>query len=148
MKIKRSFRNGMGLAQIMATLLVVLPTLAFSITILLDYWGVMQADHKLKLVANITADFAVTRDDLRDFSDGAGGNALDYQSYLNRVNNLCPNQTQVEFSSINDATNLGEIAITAQYDYNGTYFKNKTITTQMNVYSYQDQNISVVVTCK
>lgn len=148
MRTNRSFRRGMGLAQIMATLLVILPTLAFIVTILFDYWGVMQSDHKLKLVANLTADFLVTRDDLRDFSDGSGGNAADFQSYLNRVNNLCPSQTEVEFTTVGDAANYGEISISAEYDYNGTYFKNKTIATQMNLYSYKDQNISVVVRCK
>lgn len=145
----RRFRNGsLGLPQIMATLLVVLPTLAFSIFILLDYWSVMQADYKLKLVANMTSDFMVVRADLRDFTDGLDGNATDYQRYLERVNTLCPNQTSVTLLSIGDAQKFGEIAITTTYDYNGTYIKNKTLTTQMNTYSYADQNISVVVKCQ
>ncbi|MDH4944308.1 hypothetical protein [Sulfurimonas sp. C5] len=145
----RTFRKGsLGLPQIMATLLVVLPTLVFSIVILLDYWNVMQADYKLKLVANMTSDFMVARADLRDFTDGSDGNATDFQRYLERVNTLCPNQTSATFSSISDAQKLGEIAITTTYDYNGTYIKNKTLTTQMNTYSYADQNISVVVKCQ
>lgn len=149
MSNKRSFRKGsLGLPQIMATLLVVLPTLAFSIFILLDYWNVMQIDYKLKLIANMTSDFAVKRENLRDFTDGLGGNALDYQTYLNRVNTLCPNQTSVSFLGLVDAQNFGEVAIKAQYTYNGTYLKNKTLTTQMNAYSYTDQNISVTVTCQ
>ncbi|WP_304545919.1 hypothetical protein [Sulfurimonas microaerophilic] len=148
MSNRKSFRNGMGFAQIMATLLVVFPTLAFIFTILFDYWAVMQADQKLKLVANLTTEFAMTRDDLRDFSNGSGGNAVDYQNYLDRVSQLCPNQTGAEFTSIEDAARSGEIAVIAQYDYNGTYFKNQTISTRMNVYSYKDQNLSVVVTCQ
>lgn len=148
MRTKRGFRNAMGLAQIMATLLVVLPTLAFIVTILFDYWAVMQADHKLKLVANLTAEFTLARSDLRTFTDGLGVNALDYQSYLSRVSGLCPGGTSISSIAVSDAPNFGEIAITAQYDYNGTYFKNKTLTAQMNVYSYQDLNGSIVVKCQ
>ncbi|MFT7860542.1 MAG: hypothetical protein ABXS93_06370 [Sulfurimonas sp.] len=148
MKNRCSFRAGLGLPQIMATLLVVLPTMVFAITILLDYWAVMQADYKLKLVANLTSDFAIAREDLRDFSDGSGGNAADYQSYLNRVNKLCPNGTSINFSQMQDAQNFGEIDILVQYTYNGRYIKNKTLATEMDVYSYRDQNISIVAICQ
>ncbi|QOP42205.1 hypothetical protein [Sulfurimonas marina] len=144
MNNKRLFRNGsLGLPQIMATLLVVLPTLAFIVVILLDYWSAMQADYKLKLIANLTSDFLISREDLRDFSDSA-----DYDNYLTRVNSLCPNQTNITFPTPVNAANSGEIDVTVQYTYTGTYLKNKTITTQMNTYSYVDQNGSVVITCE
>lgn len=148
MSNKRSFRNGMGIAQIMATLLIVFPTLAFSIMILLDYWNVMQADYKLKLLANLAAEFTITRDDLRDFSDGAGGNGTDYQQFLNRANRLCPGNTTLVAGVIGNAPSPGEIDITVQHQYNGLYLKNKTLSTQMNVYSYKDQNLSVTLTCQ
>lgn len=138
----------MGFAQIMAMLLVVLPTLAFMIMLLIDYWAVMQADYKLKLVANVTTEFTIDRDDLRDFSDGAGGNASDYQSYIDRANSLCPNNTNVSLSEAVDAAHPNEIVITVEYTHNGIYFKNKLVTTQMNVYSYRDQNLSLIVTCQ
>lgn len=145
----RSSRAAIGLPQIMATLLVVLPTLVFAIVILLDYWSVMQADYKLKLVANIVSEYAIASEDLNNIKTG---NILDQQARLDsmvaRANSLCPKGTSTAFSNIADATGFAEVDIEARYTYNGTYIKNKTLTTQMNAYSYVDQNISVVVTCQ
>lgn len=148
MRNKRGFRGGFGFAQIMATLLVVLPTLAFMIVILFDYWSVMQADYRIKLVANLTSEYAIARANLRDFTNGSGGPATDYQAYLSRVNQLCPANTNITVTKLTDAPNLGEVDVVVKYTYNGTYIKNKTLVTRMDAYSYQDQNASIEIICQ
>lgn len=149
MSNKQGFRAGIGLAQIMATLLVVLPTLAFMIVILFDYWSVMQADYRIKLVANLASEFAIARDNLRDFSDGKGGLASDYAAFVERANKLCPGNTKLGLDvGVHDAPNKGEVDITIKYIYNGTYLKNQVLQTRIDAYSYTDQNMSVGLICK
>ncbi len=139
----KSWRNGLGLSQIMATLLVVLPTLAFSVTMIIEYWAVMQADYRLKLVTNLTSNFLDSSGNLpRTISDTVG-----YTNYETAVNDLCPANTDIEFTQGVDNVK-GEISVTVKYIHNGTYFKNKTITSKMHTYSLHDKNISVVATCK
>ena len=133
MKIRgASWRNGMGLDQIMAMLLVVLPVLVFSITIILDYWYVMQADYKLKLVANYVAEQANMSEDLSDFNVSDLG--------------MCPSETSIVYSN---QVNSGDshIDIVIKYDYNGTYF-DTPIATSMHTLSYYDKNMSIIGTCQ
>ncbi len=140
MKNRRSFRNAFGMGQIMAMLLVVLPTLAFVITLMIDYWSVMQEDYKLKLIANQTSMVLDGKEDLR---------AADLNTTLtNEINNICPRGTTLSFSTPQDASTLGQISVTIAYVHNGPYFKNKTLNTQMQTYSYHDQNISITGTCQ
>ena len=144
MKTKRSWRNGMGLSQIMALLLLVLPTLAFILTLLIDYWTVMQIDYKLKLVANYVSDKANSQEDLSGFiSDDRGlcpviGGKKTVLSFVDDSNN----------STQSDATDEGHIDITIKCNYNGAYFKNKVLSTSMHTLSYHDQNMSIIGTCK
>jgi len=138
MKNKRGFRKGdIGLAQIMAMLLVVLPTMAFIIALLTDYWAVMQADYKLKLIANSVSEVADNKQNLSGFTTSDNG--------------LCPKGSTLSFSNpsfYSDANKTGFIDVTIRYLYNGTYFKNKMLTTTMHTYSYHDQNMSIVGTCQ
>ena len=145
--MKTKMRNAFGMGQIIAMLLVVLPTMAFIVTLLVDYWSVMQADYKLKIIANKISVFADNRADLRDFSDGKGGSAQDLLDLVNAVNKLCPKGTTLSFGPVTDAAQ-GEIDITVKYIHNGAYFKNKTLSTSMSTYSYHDQNLSVTATCQ
>ena len=147
MKNKRSFRTGFGMGQIMAMLLVVLPMIAFVLTLMTEYWSIMQTDYRLKVIANKVSTFADSRKDLRDFSDGSGGTAQDFQNLVDAVNTLCPKGTTITFGTISDAPK-GEVSVTIQYVHNGPYFKNKTLSTTMSTYSYHDQNMSVTGTCQ
>ena len=85
MKSRKTWRNGLGLSQLMAMMLVVLPTMAFIVTFLLDYWGVMQADYKLKLLANQVAEVANNQTDISNFTMPDRG--------------LCPNGTTLSFGT-------------------------------------------------
>jgi len=137
MKSKRGFRNGLGLSEIMATLLVVLPTMAFIIALLTDYWAVMQADYKLKLIANYVADVANNQKDLSTFSVADRG--------------LCPKGSTLSFSApqhYNDPAKKGFIDVTIAYKYDGTYFTDKNLSTTMHTYSYHDQNMSITGICQ
>ncbi|MDF1876850.1 hypothetical protein JHD47_03355 [Sulfurimonas sp. SAG-AH-194-L11] len=148
MKTKKSFRNAFGLGQIMATLLVVLPTLAFSVTFMIEYWSIMQIDYKLKLIANMGSTFANSRTDLRNWSDGSGGNASDLNSFIASASSLCPGGKTLQFGPVSDGSMKGEIDITVQYTTpEGTYLGTKTLSTNIKTYSYHDQNMSVVLTC-
>ena len=140
MKNRRSFRNGFGMGQIMAMLLVVLPTLAFVLTLMIDYWSVMQEDYKLKLIANQTSMVLDGEENLR---------AADLNTILtNKINNICPRGTTLSFSTPKDASTLGQVSVKIQYLHNGAYFKNKLLSTQMQTYSYHDKNISITGTCQ
>lgn len=142
MRIKRGFRNGIGLGQIMATLLVVLPTLAFSVTFLLSYWNVMQVDYKLKLIANMAADYANSQEDITVFNDA---NA----SYRSLASQLCPGNQNITVGTLGDSGQTGVISITVEYTTAATdiYLANKRISTNIQTYSYHDQNMSVTLTC-
>ena len=138
MKTKRGFRSGMGFGQIMAMMLVVMPALAFSVTILFDYWSVMQADYKLKLIANYVSERANSAEDLTAFSSSDRG--------------LCPRKdgapTALVFSNQGFSTNANNIDITINYTYDGTYIKNKLLSTSIHTYSYHDLNMSITGTCQ
>ncbi len=133
MKTKKTWRNGLGLSQIMATLLVVLPTMAFIVTFLLDYWGVMQADYKLKLLSNQVAEVANNKTDISSFTMVDRG--------------LCPKGTALSFGSQTPGGGASYIDITIVYNYNGTYIKDKNLSTKISSYSYHDQNMSITGTC-
>ena len=135
----KSWRNGLGLSQIMATLLVVLPTLAFMITLLIEYWSVMQADYRLKLVANIASDYS---NQLQDSS------TFDLNAFSDAADDLCPGASKIKEDSKTNNSKSGQISIKVDYTFNGTYFKNKTLTTSIYTYSFNDQNMSITLKCE
>jgi len=143
MKSKRGFRNALGLGQIMATLLVVLPTLAFSVTFLLSYWNVMQIDYKLKLIANISADYANNSEDLTSFT------GEEFTAYVASASALCPDSKTIVFSAPSYTGEKGIVSITVEYTTpaDDVYLANKRISTKIQTYSYHDQNMSVTLTC-
>ena len=143
MKSRRSWRNGIGLGQIVATLLVVLPTLAFSVTFMLAYWNVMQIDYKLKLIANMSADYANSKKDLSDFSGS------DFTSYVSAVSKMCPGEKTVSFGTPTYTGDKGIISITVEYTTPASdpYLGGKKISTNIQTYSFHDQNMSVILTC-
>lgn len=134
MRNKNRCRNAFGLGQIMATLLVVLPTMAFIVTFMIDYWSIMQEDYKLKLIANQASQKA---DNMKDLS-----------SFDMNADDLCPNNTHLTFSNKKDADKAGKIDMLITYTHNGPYLKNKLLSTSMHTYSYHDQNMSIIGTCQ
>ena len=140
MKNKKGWRKGFGLAQIMALMLVVLPTMAFIIMFLLDYWAVMQADYRLKIIANKTAEFYNNIDDASNY---------DTTSLKKSLKSLCPgsNSTFTLTDTVGTASDTDDVSITITYTHNGTYIKNKVITTGMKTYSYHDINSTVTGSC-
>jgi len=134
MKNNHRFRNAFGMGQIMATLLVVLPTIAFIVTFMIDYWRIMQEDYKLKLIVNQASQRADNMEDLSDFNMSADA--------------LCPNGTTLVFSNQTDSDQKGKIDIVIAYTHNGPYLKNKLLSTSMHTYSYHDQNMTITGTCQ
>ena len=145
-KTKKTWSNGFGLGQIAAILLVVLPTMAFSVTFLISYWNVMQVDYSLKLISNMAADYANSSENPQsDFS------ALDgSSSFVTSVSKLCPKgRTIIVDNSVADADTAGEISIKVLYTTpsTDTYLADTNISTKIQTYSYHDQNMSVTLTC-
>jgi len=134
MRNKHRCRNAFGFGQIMATLLVVLPTMAFIVTFMIDYWSVMQEDYKLKLIVNQASQKADNMEDLSSFTMNA--------------DDLCPSATHLVFSKPKDSDTKGRIDIVIAYTHNGPYIKNKLLSTSMHTYSYHDQNMSIIGTCQ
>jgi hypothetical protein len=145
-KSKKSWRNGLGLGQIMATLLVVLPTIVFSITFLLAYWKVMQVDYKLKLIANVAAEFANSSSNPQsDFAN------LSSTSLFSMANKLCPSGTAISVKdSISDGNMSDVISIVVEYitPVTDTYLGGTKVSTNIQTYSYNDQNMSVTLQCQ
>lgn len=144
MKNKQGWRKGLGLAQIMATLLVVLPTIAFMITLIFEYWAIMQADYKLKLIANLASDYVNAKEDTTDWTD------LNTK-FLDPVNTkqLCPGSSSLSVKASANDQPAGQIDITVEYLFSGAvYISDKTISTGMITYSYHDQNLSATLECK
>ena len=143
-KSKKSWRNGLGLGQIMATLLVVLPTIAFSVTFLISYWNVMQVDYKLKLIANMAANFANSRETLQADFTALG----DSSPFIVSISRLCPQGRTMGVGTISDGL-AGEISMLIQYTTpaTDTYLSNQLISTRIQTYSFHDQNMSVTLTC-
>ncbi len=133
----------MGLGQIAAVLLIVLPTLAFSVTFLIAYWNVMQIDYKLKLIANMSADFYNSVENTATI-DKTLENKL-----LSNAGKLCPKSTSLSVTKLGNGPTSGVIDLYVEYTTPNTrYFGNKKMTTAMHTYSYNDQNLSVTLTCK
>jgi len=133
----------MGLGQIMATLLVVLPTLAFIVTFMLAYWNVMQIDYKLKLIANMSADYANNKEDLTEFSGD------EFTSFVASVSKICPGEKDILIGTPTYQGSAGIISINVVYvtPLTDNYLAGKRLSTNMQTYSYHDQNMSVTLTC-
>lgn len=141
MKNRASWRPGFGLAQIMALLIVVLPTIAFIITFLIDYWAVMRVDNNLKLVTNMATSQFNNYTDLSSSPTDAQLQTM--------LSSFCPKDSSISLvgSRVGDAS-AGVITVNASYTYNGTYLKNQTIVAKMSTYSYHDQNATINLVCK
>jgi Flp pilus assembly protein TadG len=144
MNTRSNWKKG-DLGQIMATLLVVLPTLAFSVTFIISYWRVMQADYSIKLVANLAADYVNEQQDTTDIQSLSG-----YSAFKNVASNLCPANSNLTYTSGDNNGSKGIISITIKYTTPNTlaYLKNKKLATKIETYSFHDQNLTAVFTCQ
>jgi len=144
MNTRRNWKKG-DLGQIMALLLVVLPTLAFSVTLIISYWRVMQADYRIKLVANLAADYVNEQTDTRDINSSS-----EYTTFINVASNLCPSDSNLTYTSGNYNGDKGIISITIKYTTPDTlaYLKNKELATKIETYSFHDQNLTAIFTCE
>jgi Flp pilus assembly protein TadG len=139
MKTKPLFRAGFGFEQIVAFLLLVLPTLAFIIMLVIEYWSVMRIDNNLKLITMMLSNVAAEQKDVRD--DDA------YSSVIDKINNgYCPRGTTLQ--NISKADNgKGEITISVEYQFDGRFFSQKLVS-KLDTFSYFDQNLTAVYECK
>lgn len=141
MRNRSGWRKGFGLAQIMALLLVVLPTMAFIVTFIIDYWAVMRIDNNMKLITHMATAKMNNQTDLSTAPVDAGLESV--------LSSYCPKSTTISLASsrVGDGNSSGIISVSASYTYNGTYLKNKTITANMLTYSYYDQNATINLVC-
>jgi len=139
---KSRLRRGFGLGQIMATLLVVLPTLAFLVTFMFDYWAVMQADNRLKLIAFMSSTHL---DGLEDLSN-AGLGKQDWTILFAELDKQCPGSTNIVYKGRADA-NSSIVEVIVSFNHSGPYF-NRTISTSMSTYSYHEQNATINLVCE
>jgi len=138
----RVWRSGFGFAQIIAMLLVVIPTLAFIVILLTDYWGVMRVDNNLILISNI---MSRALDNEQNITDVASSSM--YKAALKNAASICPNHTSIQLVSQSPNPSPGTIDVTVSYGYKSRYF-NKNLQAHMITYSYQDQNRSIKYICK
>lgn len=141
MKSRALFRSGFGFSEIMALMLVVLPTVAFIITLLIDYWAVMRIDNNLKIIAHLASSKLNNMSDLASSpQDG------DLQNLLS---SYCPKGKVLTLanSRSGDGPMSGAIDVRVSYTYNGTYLKDKTMLATMVSYSYHDQNATIELVC-
>jgi Flp pilus assembly protein TadG len=136
---KALFRKGFGFEQIVAFLLLVLPTLAFIIMLVIEYWSVMRIDNNLKLITIMLSNVAAEQKDVRD--DDA------YSSVIAKINNgYCPNGTSLQTLSKGD-NGKGEISISVAYQFDGRFFSKKLVS-KIDTFSYFDQNLTASYECQ
>ncbi|MBD3823596.1 MAG: hypothetical protein IE916_03710 [Epsilonproteobacteria bacterium] len=141
MKSRTCWRGGFGFTEIMALLLVVLPTIAFIITLLIDYWAVMRIDNNLKIIVHLAS---TKMDNMSDLSASPSDAALEKE-----LSSYCPEGKKVTFAGARsgDGPMSGGIKVSASYRYSGSYLKDKEMLSSMVSYSYHDQNATIELVC-
>lgn len=141
MNIKPRWRKGFGLAQIMAMIIVVIPTFAFIITILFDYWTVMQLDNRLKLMSHRTITIIDNNETLGIFSLPEAEKTV--------IASLCPSSMPtLTFVRIGDMP-AGQTKIESTLAYDKfNHLEAKRVSSIITSYSYRDQNGSFKQECK
>lgn len=139
-------RKGFGLAQIMAMLLVVLPTFAFLMMFMLEYWSVMQIDNRLKLITNLTSTSLDGVEDLSDDGLGVYATSQEWSTLNQKLNTLCPQGTNIAYLGRVDESK-GMVTVNLSYAFKGRYLDN-VLQSSMSTYSYHDQNATINLECK
>ena len=130
------------LAQIMAMIVVVIPTSIFIITLLFDYWTAMQLDNRLKLISH-RGIMAINNAEVLD-----GAYTLPAAD-TTMLASLCPaSMGAIEFKRVGDMPS-GQTQITAQITYDRfNHLGAKELKSTITSYSYRDQNGSYQLECK
>lgn len=133
----------MAITEIMAMLVVVIPTTIFIITLLFDYWTLMRVDNQLKLIAHrsVTA--------INNAVDASTAGSALSSSEKTIIEDLCPPAFPVlAVSRVKDMPS-GQIEINATITYSGlNHMDDTTLSTVIASYSYQEQNGSFAIECK
>lgn len=126
----------------MAMIIVVIPTAAFIITLLFDYWTAMQLDNRLKLMSHR----AVMALNNAEALDGAYTLSAEDATLLA---SLCPaSKKTLEFIRVGDMPS-GQTQITALVTYDRfNHLEAKELKSAITSYSYRDQNGSYQLECK
>lgn len=135
---KALFRNGIGLDMILAFLLLVLPTLAFIVVLITEYWSLMRIDNNLKLIANMLSQKAQQLQDVRDWEA--------YTSILATASTYCPNQSTLVKKKVGE-NSKGDVSILVTYQFDGKFF-DKTLSAKIDTLSYHDQNLTATWACE
>ncbi|MBN2869561.1 MAG: hypothetical protein JXK04_01235 [Campylobacterales bacterium] len=142
MSNKRHWRRGFGLAQIMALIIVVIPTAAFMITLLFDYWTAMQLDNRLKLMSH-RAIMAINN------AETLGAAYTLPEADREIVESLCPASMRALVFARMDDMPSAQTRITAQVMYDRfNHLEAKVLSSTITSYSYNDQNGSYLLECK
>jgi len=147
MNNRPGWRGGFGFAQIMATLLVVLPVIVFMMTILFDYWAIMRLDNQLKLIAYRCATAVNNAQDLS--SDTALKTIMQSDGEWARVQGLCPpSRPNLTLTRQGDLAK-GQSLVSASLTYERLNHRGpQVLTSTLQSYSYRDQNGSFLFECK
>ncbi len=136
---KALFRNGIGLDMILAFLLLVLPTLAFIILLITEYWSIMRIDNNLKLIANMVSQKAQQLQNAQNWQE-------EYTSILNTASTYCPKGSNLVTKNLGN-NNKGEVTILVTYRFDGKFF-DKTLSAKIDTLSYHDQNLTATLACE
>lgn len=141
MNNKQGWRKGFGFAQIMAMIVVVIPVTILIITLLFDYWAVMQLDNRLKLMCHRAIMAIDNNETLSTFALSAP----DKTAIASLCPTAMPNLTLVRVGDLSAGQTRIEAVIT---DYPFNRLGNKTLHASIVSYSYRDQNGSFKLECK
>jgi hypothetical protein len=130
----------------MATLLVVLPTTAFFLTLLFDYWSLMRIDNQLKL---ITYQVSGMLNNAPDLSTTEAAQSEMSESDRALLASFCPSSmAQTTFVRIGDMP-PGQTQVTGRVVYNRlNHMGEKQLQSTLRSYSYHDQNGSFLFECQ
>lgn len=146
MNNKPGWRRGFGFAQIMAMIVVVIPTSIYMITILFDYWAAMQLDNRLKLMSHRAITAMNNAPDLSSMS--ALKTSMTSTGDWNMINDLCPKDMTLSVISRTDMPKgQTQVIMAVTYD-KFNHLETKELTSSIVSYSYNDQNGSFKLECK
>jgi len=144
--MKTKMRKGLAIAEIMALLLLVLPTMAFIMMFLIEYWAVMRVDNNLKLMTHLTTSKLNGLTDLSSIAAIIADDTKGISELTAQLDKYCPNGS-VESYTRTPGPGSNQIEIIAEYTYNGNYLTNKKLSSRMVTYSYNDQNATITIVC-
>lgn len=146
MNSKRGWRKGFGFAQIMAMIVVVIPTSIYMITILFDYWTAMQLDNHLKLMSHRAISAMNNASDLSSMASLE--TSMKTTGNWDVINGLCPKDMTLSLISRTDMPKgQTQVVMAVTYD-KFNHLDVQELSSKIISYSYNDQNGSFKMECK